>query len=130
MPFTARISLRQWLTIPYIALVTGLVLLIGALSYQAGSQAVDVVADHLLSETVARIGQTVDRHVVGSAATLEAAFPQGMAAPQRIESDIATLRSRFWIATSLHLDPNNYVYYGNQSGQFFGLRRHSSLEGE
>jgi diguanylate cyclase (GGDEF)-like protein len=130
MPFSARISLRQWLTIPYIALVSGLVLLIGALSYQAGSQAVDTVADHLLSETVARIGQTVDRHVVGSAATLEAAFPQGMAAPARIEADIATLRSRFWIATSLHLDPNNYVYYGSQSGQFFGLWRHSKTEGE
>jgi diguanylate cyclase (GGDEF)-like protein len=130
MPISARISLRQWLTIPYVALVTGLVLLIGALSYQAGSQAVDTVADHLLSETVARIGQAVDRHVIGSAATLEAAFPQGVAAPQRVEADMATLRSRFWIATSLHLDPNNYVYYGNQSGQFFGLWRHSATEGE
>jgi diguanylate cyclase (GGDEF)-like protein len=130
MPLSARISLRQWLTIPYVALVIGLVLLIGALSYQAGSQAVDTVADHLLSETVARIGQAVDRHVVGSAATLEAAFPQGVAAPQRIEADMPTLRSRFWIATSLHLDPNNYVYYGNQSGQFFGLWRHSVTEAE
>ena len=130
MPITARISLRQWLTIPYAALVIGLVALIGALSYQAGSQAVDTLADHLLSETVARIGQAVDRHIVGSAATLEAAFPQGVAAPQRVETDITTLRSRFWIATSLHLDPNNYVYYGSQSGQFFGLWRHSALEGE
>ncbi len=130
MPLTARISLRQWLTIPYVALVIGLVLLIGALSYQAGSQAVDTVADHLLSETVARIGQTVDRHVVGSGAALEAAFPKGMAAPQRIDSELALLRSRFWIATSLHLDPNNYVYYGNQSGQFFGLWRHSSTDAE
>jgi diguanylate cyclase (GGDEF)-like protein len=130
MPLSSRISLRQWLTIPYVALVTGLVLLIGALSYQAGSQAVDTVADHLLSETVARIGQAVDRHVVGSAATLEAAFPQGVAAPLRIEADMPTLRSRFWIATSLHLDPNNYVYYGNQSGQFFGLWRHSISEAE
>lgn len=130
MPISSRISLRQWLTIPYVALVSGLVLLIGALSYQAGSQAVDTVADHLLSETVARIGQAVDRHVVGSAATLEAAFPQGIAAPQRIETDLATLRSRFWIATSLHLDPNNYVYYGNQSGQFVGLWRHSSADAE
>jgi diguanylate cyclase (GGDEF)-like protein len=130
MPISSRISLRQWLTIPYIALVSGLVLLIGALSYQAGSQAVDTVADHLLSETVARIGQAVDRHVVGSAATLEAAFPQGVAAPQRIETDLAALRSRFWIATSLHIDPNNYVYYGSQSGQFLGLWRHSLIEAE
>jgi diguanylate cyclase (GGDEF)-like protein len=130
MPLSARISLRQWLTIPYVALVIGLVLLIGALSYQAGSQAVDTVADHLLSETVARIGQAVDRHVVGSGAALEAAFPKGMAAPARIDGEMVTLRSRFWIATSLHLDPNNYVYYGNQLGQFFGLWRHSSTEGE
>jgi diguanylate cyclase (GGDEF)-like protein len=130
MPLSSRISLRQWLTIPYAALVSGLVLLIGALSYQAGSQAVDTVADHLLSETVARIGQAIDRHVVGSAATLEAAFPQGVAAPQRIETDLATLRSRFWIATSLHIDPNNYVYYGSQSGQFMGLWRHSLTDAE
>ena len=127
---SSRITLRQWLTLPYVALVTGVALLIGALSYQAGSQAVDTVADHLLLETVARIGQAVDRHVVGSGAALEAAFPQGMPAPKSVEAEMAALRSRFWIATSLHLDPNNYVYYGNRAGQFFGLWRHSQQEGE
>ena len=127
---STRITLRQWLTLPYVALVTGVALLIGALSYQAGSQAVDTVADHLLLETVARIGQAVDRHVVGSGAALEAAFPQGMPAPKSVEAEMAALRSRFWIATSLHLDPNNYVYYGNRVGQFFGLWRHSQQEGE
>ncbi len=130
MAISTRVTLRQWLTLPYVALVTGLALLIGALSYQAGSQAVDTVADNLLLETVARIGQAVDRHVVGSAAVLEAAFPQGVPAPQNIEAEMASLRSRFWIATSLHLDPNNYVYYGNRSGQFFGLWRHSQQDGE
>ncbi len=125
-----RITLRQWLTLPFVALVTGVALLIGALSYQAGSQAVDTVADHLLLETVARIGQAIDRHVVGSGAALEAAFPNGIAAPASLEAELPTLRSRFWIATSLHLDPNNYVYYGNQSGQFFGLWRHSLQDGE
>lgn len=67
------LPLRQWLTLPYIALVFGVAVLIGALSYRTGSQAVDTVAHHLLLETVARIGQAVDRHVVGSAAALEAA---------------------------------------------------------
>ena len=76
-----RLSLRQSLTLPFVALVLGLAALIGALSYRAGSQAVDTVADHLLLETVSRIGQAVDRHVVGSGAVLEAAFPNGMPAP-------------------------------------------------
>ncbi len=130
MTFLARLSLRQWLTLPYVALVLGLAALIGALSYQTGSHAVDTVADHLLLETVARIGQAVDRHVVGSAAVLEAAFPNGMAAPERIDADLAAMRTRFWIATSLHIDPNNYVYYGSRRGQFFGLWRDSLKEGE
>lgn len=126
----SSLSLRQWLTLPYIALVLGVAILIGTLSYFTGSQAVDTVSRHLLQETVARIGQAVDRHVVGSAAVLEAAFPNGMPAPARLEDELATLRTRFWIATSLHIDPNNYVYYGNQQGQFFGLWRFNLQDAE
>ena len=124
------LSLRQWLTLPYIALVFGVAVLIGTLSYRTGSQAVDTVAHHLLLETVARIGQAVDRHVVGSAAALEAAFPNGMPAPDTIDADLPALRTRFWIATSLHIDPNNYVYYGNRHGQFFGLWRFNVQDAE
>jgi len=118
------------LTLPYAALIIGVALLIGALSYRAGSQAVDSMSDQLLLETVARIGQAVDRHVVGSGAVLEAAFPNGMAAPESIDGVMEELRTRFWIATSLHLDPNNYVYYGSRTGQFFGLWRFSQQDGE
>ncbi|MEN9493080.1 MAG: hypothetical protein RJA63_3529, partial [Pseudomonadota bacterium] len=124
------LSLRQWLTIPFTALVFGVALLIGALSYRTGSQAVDTIANHLLLETVARIGQAIDRHVVGSAAVLEAAFPNGMPAPDSIDADLAAMRTRFWIATSLHIDPNNYVYYGNQRGQAFGLWRFNLQDAE
>ena len=88
------------------------------------------MADHLLRETVERISQAVDRHIVGSKAVLEAAFPPGMVAPEAIETHFDELRARFWIATSLYLDPNNYVYYGSREGQFFGLWRHSLQEGE
>ena len=124
------LSLRQWLTLPYIALVFSVALLIGGLSYRTGSQTVDTVANHLLLETVARIGQAIDRHVVGSGAVLEAAFPNGMAAPDSIVGELDTLRTRFWIATSLHLDPNNYVYYGNLRGEFFGLWRFNVQDAE
>ena len=125
-----RLSFRQSLTVPYLVLVLGVASLIGLLSYRTGSQAVDTVADHLLRETVGRIGQAIDRHIVGSGAVLEAAFPEGMVAPENIETRFDELRTRFWIATSLHLNPNNYVYYGSRHGQFFGLWRDSVREGE
>lgn len=125
-----RLSLRQVLTIPYVALVLALALTIVGLSYVAGSRAVDTVSSHLLLETVGRIGQSVDRHILGSGAVLEAAFPDGMPVSPTIDGDVETLRTRFWIATSLHLDPNNYVYYGNRLGQGIGLYRHSRTEGE
>lgn len=127
---TARFSLRTILIVPYVALVLGLAAAIGLLSYSAGDRAVRTVSEHLLLETAERIGLAVDRHLIGSGATLEAAFPDGMAAADDIGSDLKALRTRFWIATSLHIDPNNYVYYGNVSGQALGLFRHSLEEGE
>lgn len=126
----STLSLRQVLIFPYVVLVLGLALVIGLLSYRTGSQAVSTVSEHLLHETVGRIAQAIDRHIVGSGAALEAAFPAGMPAPVSIESDLKGLRTRLWIATSLHIDPNNYVYYGNRAGQFFGIYRHSFDEAE
>lgn len=126
----SRLSLRQVLTIPYVILVLALAVTIVGLSYMAGSRAVDSVSSHLLFETVGRIGQAVDRHIVGSGAVLEAAFPDGMPVAPTIDGEIEALRTRFWIATSLHLDPNNYVYFGNRIGQGLGLYRHSRTDGE
>ena len=125
-----RLSLRQVLTIPYVVLVLALALTMVALTYSAGSRAVDAVSSHLLIETVGRIGQAVDRHIMGSGAVLEAAFPDGMPAAPSIDADVQALRTRFWIATSLHTDPNNYVYYGNRLGQGIGLFRLSGTDGE
>ncbi len=123
-------SLRKMLILPSAALVVVVAAVIGWLSYTAGREAVDVVAKRLLLETRGRIGQAVERHVVGSRAVLEAAFPDGMPMPDAIESELPALRHRFWIATSLHTDPNDYVYYGTRSGQFFGVKRLSSSEAE
>lgn len=126
----STLSLRQVLIVPYVVLVLGLALVIGVLSYRTGSQAVSTVSEHLLHETVGRIAQAIDRHIVGSGAALEAAFPAGMPAPVSVEADLKGLRTRLWIATSLHIDPNNYVYYGNRAGQSFGIYRHSLDEAE
>ena len=130
MKSLSRLSLAWLLTIPYVVLVLGLALVVAALSYRAASHAIDTVSDRLLEETVQRIGQAVERHVVGSGAVLEAAFPRGLAAPDDIHGDLSDLRTRLWIATTLHRDPNNYAYYGNRQGQFAGLWRFSDTEAE
>lgn len=125
-----RPSLRTLLTVPYVLLVLAMALIIGGLSYSTGRGAVDNLSGQLLVETVNRIAQAVDRHVAGSAAVLEAAFPKGVAAPESIEAEMQALRTRFWLATSVHRDPNNYAYYGDRQGRFFGLWRFSETEAE
>jgi diguanylate cyclase (GGDEF)-like protein len=123
-------SLRKMLVLPSAMLVIAVAGVIGWLSYQAAREAVDTVAERLLQETKARIGQAVERHVMGSRAVLEAAFPDGMPMPASIDAELGALRRRFWIATSLHTDPNDYVYYGSATGQFFGLKRLSEAQAE
>ncbi|HCZ16105.1 MAG TPA: sensor domain-containing diguanylate cyclase [Candidatus Accumulibacter sp.] len=124
------LSLRQMLTMPYVVLVLLLAAAIGGLSYSAGRVAVDTLSNQLLSEMVYRIAQAAERHVFGAAAVLETAFPGGVAAPPKIEDDLTNLRTRFWLATSVHRDPNNYAYYGDRNGHFFGLWRHSASDAE
>ncbi|HQZ03634.1 MAG TPA: diguanylate cyclase [Thauera sp.] len=128
--FLKSSSLRLVLIVPYVVLVTALAIAIGMLSYSAGSNAVATVSGHLLMETVGRISQAVDRHIVGSRAVLETAFPSGVAAPPSLEADFHEIRNRFWVATTLHTDPNNYVYYGNEAGQGLGLMRRTAEEVE
>lgn len=124
------LSLRQMLTVPYVVLVLFLAAAIGGLSYSAGRVAVDTLSNQLLSEMVYRIAQAAERHVFGASAVLETAFPIGVAAPEHIGADLDNLRTRFWLATSVHRDPNHYAYYGDRNGEFFGLWRHSETEAE
>jgi hypothetical protein len=123
-------TLRALLTIPYLGLVLGLAAVIGALSYASGREAVNTLSAKLLTDTVLRIEQAIAKHVSGSEAVLEAAFPTGMTAPPDIEADLPQLRTRFWLATSVHRDPNNYAYFGDRHGRFFGLWRYSASEAE
>lgn len=125
-----RRSLRFILICPFVVLVLALTTTIILLSYYTARKATTEVSDNLLRETAERIVQAVDRHIVGSGAALEAAFPNGMRVSPDISVDLDALRSRFWIATSLHTNPNNYVYYGNKAGQGFGVYRYPGNEGE
>ena len=130
MNFYSRASLRQMLIVPYVILVVLAATVIGMLSYNAGREAVDTLSDYLLSETVNRITQAVDKHISGSEAVLETAFPSDVPPPSSVKDDLDELRTRLWLATSIHLDPNNYAYYGNRKGQFIGLWRYSETDAE
>ncbi len=130
MKLLSRLPLRALLTLPYVALVLGTAIVIGVLSYAAGRDAVDNLSGQLLTETVHRIEQAVEGHVSGSAAVLELAFPKGIPAPDSVAADLPVLRERFWLATSVHRDPNNYAYYGDRDGRFIGLWRSSENDAE
>lgn len=130
LKFLSHATLRQMLTVPYVVLLLLAAGVIGVLSYRAGSDAVDTLSERVLSETVSRIAQAVEKHVSGSEAVLETAFPTDVPAPLSVKTDLEALRTRLWLATSVHRDPNNYAYYGNRDGQFIGLWRFSETEAE
>lgn len=116
-------SLKVRLLAPFVLLLLLVTLTLALLSFQAGSHAVSDLTIRLLTEQAERISQVVDRHMYGSEAVLETAFPTDMRASPDISEDIKGMQERFWTATILHQESNDYVYYGNLSGQGFGLKR-------
>ena len=86
-------SLRTMLVVPYVVLIAVLAAIIGLISYQSSRDAIDTWSEQLLIETVERVRQAVDRHVAGSAAVLEVAFPDGLAAPASIMDGLDELRT-------------------------------------
>ncbi len=123
MPLFRWLSLRQLLTLPYVVLVLGLAMVLGGLSYRTGRDAVDELSNRLLLEMVGRIGRAVEQHLSASERVLDTAFPRGEPAPARVAHALPELRTRFWLATSVHPELNNYAYYGDEQGHFFGLWR-------
>lgn len=115
-------SLKLRLLFPYALLIALLTAVIGGITYWAGASTVAALADRTLEQMAARLQQTIEHHVGGSAATLETVFPSGMPASPDIRQDWHNLRRRLWAATTLH-PANNYVYYGNVAGQNIGMKR-------
>lgn len=123
-------SLAKVLIVPFVILILALSLMVGLLSYFAGRHAVVTVAEQMLDQTADRVALTVQRHIDGAAAVLESAFPRGMPASPDINAEQDAIRTRFWIATSLHPDLNNYVFYGNRGGDYIGLFRYNVDDAE
>ncbi|EJL80902.1 diguanylate cyclase (GGDEF) domain-containing protein [Herbaspirillum sp. CF444] len=123
-------SLAKVLILPFVVLILVLSLLVGLLSYFAGRHAIVSVAEQMLDQTADRVALTVQRHIDGATSVLESAFPRGLPAGPDINVDLDAIRARFWSATSMHPDLNNYVFYGNRSGDFVGLFRYGVDDAE
>lgn len=123
MPASKLRSLRVKLVVPYVLLVALVALALGGTYYWSASRTISTFSDQYIREVVARIAQAVHFHVQGSAAVLEAAFPAGVTASRDLGTELTQLRQRFWVATSIYTEPNDYVYYGNRSGQSLALKR-------
>jgi hypothetical protein len=59
----ARIPLKFVLIVPFVLQIIGAVALVGYLSYRSGQQAVEKLADELLTETNNRIKQHLDSYL-------------------------------------------------------------------
>ena len=116
-------SLRLKLILPYVLLILLLTAAIGWLSWWAGSRTVNNLSENLTAELTERIAQAVDRHMFGTSAVLETAFPTDMQASNDISTELKGMIMRFYTAASLYTNPSDYVYYGNEQGQGLGLQK-------
>ena len=122
-PIRASKSLKLSLILPFVALIALLTSALGMLWYWTGSNTVSALSGQVMGEKAERIALIVDRHLSPSSAVLEAAFPSGQPVAADIREHIPDLISRLWVATSLHTQPNDYVYYANIAGQGIALKR-------
>jgi diguanylate cyclase (GGDEF)-like protein len=117
------VSLKKALTIPFVVLTLTLATVIAGLSYQTGQNVISRMSERLIFDVAYRVSQAVDRHMVGSRVALDAVIPTQTGAHDNRLLSLASLEPRMSIATALHTDPNRYIYYGNNQGQFLGVNR-------
>lgn len=119
-------SLKASLILPYVLLTIGVSLALSLTYYWSTERNVREYSDQYIREVATRISQAVHFHIHGSGAVLEAAFPSTTRSPANLADELEDMRKRFWVATSMYSNPNNYVHYGNEAGQNLGLKRLSN----
>lgn len=118
-------SLRRQLVLPYVMLVIFVSAAIGWVSYQAGEDAVKALSHRILADMVGRISGATEQHLAGALTALNSVDPDpaNLPRPQPFLDDLASLEARFWVASGLFMDVNNYVYFGGADGRFVGVNR-------
>lgn len=123
-------SLRRQLVIPITLLVIGVSAAIGWVSMKAGTDAVHTLTQRMLVDMVNRINLSTERHLEGALTALESVAPSADRMPKEHEfsTDMRTLEDKFWAASGLFMDVNNYVYFGGKDGRFVGVYRISKRD--
>ena len=119
-----RIPLRLVLIVPFVALITGAVSLVGYLSYQSGQEAVTNLADQLMDQVSSRVSDHLDTSVKVQQQILtfsHRAFQQGSLQTK----DSPQLRSYLW--QQVNLSSINIVF-GNEQEEFISYGRLLSQE--
>ena len=118
-------SLRRELVIPITVLVIGVSAAIGWVSMKAGSDAVHTLTKRILVDMATRINLLTEKHLDGAITALESVAPSVEHLPQTqaFSPDMHQLESKFWAASGLFMDVNNYVYFGGTDGRFVGVYR-------
>ena len=121
----SRFSLRQQLVLPFVFLVIFVSAGIGWASYRAGGEAVDDLTQRVLVDMVNRISNATERHLARALTVLQVVAPDPKTVPrvQPFSDDLTSLERRFWAASGLFMEVNNYVYFGGEDGRFVGVNR-------
>jgi diguanylate cyclase (GGDEF)-like protein len=120
-----KFSLRQQLVLPFVFLVIFISAGIGWVSFRAGAEAVEDLTRRVLVDMVNRISGATERHLAGALTVLQLIAPDPATVPriQPFSDDLASLERRFWAASGLFMEVNNYVYFGGEDGRFVGVNR-------
>lgn len=123
-------SLRRQLVIPITLLVIGVSAAIGWISMKAGTDAVHTLTQRMLVDMVNRINLSTERHLEGALIALESVAPSADRMPKEhdFSTDMRILEDKFWAASGLFMDVNNYVYFGGKDGRFVGVYRISKRD--
>ena len=126
----SRSSLRRELVIPITVLVIGVSAAIGWVSMKAGTDAVQSLTHRVLLDMVSGINLATEKHLDGALTALESVAPSRSHMPQELDFDpnLQALEAKFWAASGLFMDVNNYVYFGGTDGRFVGVYRVSADE--
>jgi len=103
---------------------------IGWFLYRAGDDATEVLARNALMDTMNRVGQAIDRQMLGARETLRVVAPDPIPPAEKggqptyipFPKEKAALEERLWLANSLFDDPS-YVYFGGVDGSFLGVKQ-------
>ena len=126
----SRSSLRRELVIPITCLVIGVSAAIGWVSMKAGTDAVQTLSQRVLVDMAQRINSSTEKHLDGALTALESVAPSSSLVPKEraFPTDMHVLEDKFWTASGLFMDVNNYVYFGGKDGRFVGVYRISRSE--